>query len=59
MAKYTVIELRKEKAEDEFYTRVEHTYDNPQDAIYYADYLADVAEQDMKDGKIADFQIEY
>lgn len=59
MAKYVVTELRKEKVEDEFYTKIEHVYDNPQDMIYYADYLADVAEQDMKDGKIVDFQIEY
>ena len=57
--RYVVVELRKVNVNDECYERTEHVYNTPQDMIYYADYLAAVAQKDLEDGKIVDFQIEY
>ena len=55
---YVTVELRKERL-DSPWIRIEHTYSDVNDQIWEADYLASVCAEDMKDGKIVDWQIEY
>ena len=56
---YPVIEYRKEKVTDEFYTKKVHKFRTVREMVEGADYLALEAEEDLKNGKIVDFEIEY
>lgn len=59
VGRYVVIELRKVNVNDEFYERKEYVCKMNREAVSLADKLARLAQKDLEDGKIVDFQIEY
>ena len=55
---YIVTEYRKTNVHDEYYSKKIHRFSTAREAIENFDLIASVAEKDLNDGKIVDFQIE-
>ena len=55
---FTVVEYRKKSIESDYYI-IEHRYSSAKEMIESVDLLTSACENDMKNGKIVDWLLEY